>query len=46
MHARLMGKSDMKILNTDSAKLKHSYDVVDISQYSISKCRILHIFVR
>ena len=31
MHARLMRKSDMKILNTDSAKLKQSNNVRNFS---------------
>ena len=37
MHARLMRKSDMKILNKDSAKLKQSYNVRNISKYGISR---------
>ena len=37
MHARLMRKSDMKIINMDSAQLEQSYIVRKFSKYGISR---------
>ena len=46
MHARLMRKSDMKILCMDGAQLKQSYNVRNLSKYGISRCRVLYELAR